>query len=56
VLDAPDEYHLCTTRLKAPFASGVRRGKIVGLQFHPEKSQEAGREILSSLIDGLCHA
>ena len=56
VLDTPAEFHLCTTRLTAPFASGIRRGNVVGLQFHPEKSQEAGREILSSLIEGLCNA
>jgi imidazole glycerol phosphate synthase glutamine amidotransferase subunit len=56
VLDTPAEFHLCITRLTAPFASGIRRGNVVGLQFHPEKSQEAGREILSSLIEGLCHA
>jgi imidazole glycerol phosphate synthase glutamine amidotransferase subunit len=56
VFDTPAEFHLCTTRLTAPFASGVRRGNVVGLQFHPEKSQDAGREILSSLIEGLCRA
>lgn len=47
---------LCTTRGDAPFVSGVRRGNIVGLQFHPEKSQLAGRAILRSLIEGLCDA
>jgi glutamine amidotransferase len=56
MLDTPAEFHLCTTRLKAPFASGIRRANVVGLQFHPEKSQAAGREILLSLIEGLCGA
>lgn len=38
------------------FVSAVRVNKIVGLQFHPEKSQRAGGELLASIIHGLCHA
>jgi len=34
----------------------LRRGCVVGLQFHPEKSQEAGRRALREVIEGLCHA
>ena len=56
IVETPDEFHLCNTRLTAPFASGVRRGNVVGLQFHPEKSQAAGREILLGVIEGLCGA
>jgi imidazole glycerol phosphate synthase glutamine amidotransferase subunit len=56
VVETPAEFQLCETRMKAPFASGIRRGNVVGLQFHPEKSQAAGREILSNVIEGLCGA
>ena len=35
------------------FTSAFRLGNIVGIQFHPEKSQQAGRRFLASVIDGL---
>ena len=35
------------------FTVAVRRGNIVGLQFHPEKSQIAGKQLLSSLVENL---
>ena len=38
------------------FTVAVRRGNVVGLQFHPEKSQAAGRLLLSRLVEGLDHA
>jgi glutamine amidotransferase len=36
-----------------PFTIAVRRKNVVGLQFHPEKSQQAGRQFLTSMIEGL---
>lgn len=36
-----------------PFTVAIRRNNVVGLQFHPEKSQQAGRQILTSAIEGL---
>lgn len=33
-----------------PFASAVARGSLYGLQFHPEKSSEAGLRMLSNFV------
>jgi glutamine amidotransferase len=54
--DGPKEFQLTRTRHLAPFASIIRRGNVVGLQFHPEKSQLAGKALLRSLITGLANA
>jgi glutamine amidotransferase len=56
VLEVPEEYQIARTRLDRPFVTAIRRGRIVGLQFHPEKSQRAGRELLRNVIEGLCDA
>jgi imidazole glycerol-phosphate synthase subunit HisH len=53
VFEAPAEYRVGVSRLDTPFTVAVRRGNIVGLQFHPEKSQLAGRELLKNVIEGL---
>lgn len=53
VFNAPREYQVCVARLVQPFPVGVRRGNVVGLQFHPEKSQHAGRIMLKNLVEGL---
>jgi imidazole glycerol phosphate synthase glutamine amidotransferase subunit len=53
VFNAPQEYQVCVSRLDQPFVVGVRRGNVVGLQFHPEKSQRAGRIMLKNLVEGL---
>jgi glutamine amidotransferase len=39
---------LATTHYGSPFASMIRRGNIVGAQFHPEKSHAFGMKILSN--------
>lgn len=54
VFDAPEPYRICLSRLDEPFVVGVRRGNLIGLQFHPEKSQAAGRELLRNIVEGLC--
>lgn len=56
VFNAPREYQMCVARLDQPFPVGVRRGNVVGLQFHPEKSQLAGRVMLKNLVEGLTRA
>jgi glutamine amidotransferase len=54
VFEPPIDYRIALARLSSPFTVAVRRANIVGLQFHPEKSQEAGRQLLRNVIEGLC--
>lgn len=53
IFNAPRENQVCVSRLEHPFPVGVRSGNVVGVQFHPEKSQLAGRTILRNLVEGL---
>lgn len=55
--DALNEFTVCTSVFgSVRFATVVRSGKVVGIQFHPEKSQRVGHDLLRSVIDGLCNA
>jgi imidazole glycerol-phosphate synthase subunit HisH len=54
--DGPSAFQACRTTAGIGFASALRRGRIVGVQFHPEKSQLAGQALLRQLILGLCSA
>ena len=56
VYRGPPEYQVCRTTASEEFVSAIRRERIVGVQFHPEKSQAAGRVLLRDLIQGLHHA
>lgn len=52
----PAEYQMAMTRHSDTFAAVIRCGSVVGIQFHPEKSQTAGKVLLKNLIMGLTHA
>lgn len=55
LVDAPDCI-AAVARLPQPVTAAVRRGRVAGLQFHPEKSQRAGMRLLHTLIRELTHA
>jgi len=50
-----DPAHTTGTSIFGPatMASLVQKDRIVGTQFHPEKSQEAGLDLLHALVTGL---
>ncbi|MCV0437842.1 MAG: imidazole glycerol phosphate synthase subunit HisH [Hydrogenophaga sp.] len=55
LVDAPN----CITaiaRVPQPVAAAVRRDRVAGLQFHPEKSQRAGMRLLHTLIAEIARA
>lgn len=54
--EAASEYVLAVSRLEKPIAAVVRRGTVVGMQFHPEKSQASGWRLLKNVIEGLHRA
>jgi glutamine amidotransferase len=47
---ADESLILARTTHGRPFASAVARGSLYGVQFHPEKSSEAGLRVLSNFI------
>ncbi len=52
----PFEYQIALTQHLIPFPSIIQRDNVVGLQFHPEKSQLAGKALLKNLIKVLVNA
>ncbi|CAM8379760.1 imidazole glycerol phosphate synthase subunit HisH [Candidatus Methylopumilus planktonicus] len=50
------EYEIAMTEHTFSFASIIKRAKVIGLQFHPEKSQLAGKFLLKNLIQNLNYA
>ena len=47
---ADESIVLARTTHGRPFVSAVARGSLYGLQFHPEKSSEAGLRVLSNFV------
>ena len=54
VFEAPPVYQASVARLQSPFPIAVHNQNVLGLQFHPEKSQDAGRRLLRNVINGMC--
>jgi glutamine amidotransferase len=52
--NADSEYCLGLTTVDFSFPIAVRRDNVVGLQFHPEKSQSDGSFALKKIIEELC--
>jgi imidazole glycerol phosphate synthase glutamine amidotransferase subunit len=55
-VDVPDSAVVCTTNYGGEFASGIRLGNVAAFQFHPEKSQKAGLQLVRLLLDSLIPA
>jgi imidazole glycerol-phosphate synthase subunit HisH len=53
VCPADSRVVLATTEYGAPFTSAVARDNILGVQFHPEKSQQAGLRLLTRFFSSL---
>ena len=46
----PDDAVLATGNYDGPFATIVGQGNVIGAQFHPEKSQRTGIDLLSRFV------
>jgi imidazole glycerol-phosphate synthase subunit HisH len=48
--DAPDDVIIASSDYGREFAAVVGRGSVVGVQFHPEKSQEVGLRMVEGFV------
>lgn len=55
VVDAQPAHRIFEAQASEPVTAVVRKDNVVGIQFHPEKSQVAGRELLRSIVKGFMH-
>ena len=49
-MDCPTEFVAATADYGGPITAAVRRGHIMGVQFHPEKSSQAGTVLLRGFV------
>ena len=56
ICNVAEEYSLGTTEFDHKFTAIIARENIVGVQFHPEKSQNSGLLFLKNLTKNLLHA
>jgi glutamine amidotransferase len=54
--DAPDDVVLATSDYGRDFAAVVGRGSVLGVQFHPEKSQAIGLRLIRNFVDLVARA
>jgi glutamine amidotransferase len=45
------EHSIATTNYIQPYSSGLHKNNFYGVQFHPEKSADAGEQILRNFIE-----
>ncbi|HXD76478.1 MAG TPA: imidazole glycerol phosphate synthase subunit HisH [Puia sp.] len=50
---APGAHTIAKTDYVQAYSSGLHRGNFFGVQFHPEKSAQAGERILKNFIDNI---
>ncbi len=53
--EGPSVYKACLTKFSTTYASVIKKDNIVGIQFHPEKSQQAGKDFLNNVIKELLY-
>lgn len=46
------EYSIAETTYGETFCAGIRKGSLIGVQFHPEKSSDVGSEIIRQALSG----
>ena len=54
ILDAPRDNVTIWSRHGERFVAGIHLGNVYGVQFHPEKSYEAGTKLLKNFVELAC--
>ena len=48
---SPGEHAIATTDYIQPYSSAMNKDNFYGVQFHPEKSEKAGEQVLKNFLD-----